>query len=96
MVKECVNICDALRNLQWQGLLTVYNGGPVAERDIQRWAALGKTDPFWRVLLIKGSGRKADEYANDQEFLHEHPSVHVCDNTVEDMRRKLLELGAIR
>jgi hypothetical protein len=94
--KECINICDALRNLQWQSLLTVYNGGGVTEREILRWAKLGKIDPFWRVLLIKGSGRKADEYANDQEFLDEHPTVHVCNNTVEDMRSKLLELGAIR
>jgi len=56
---------------------------------------LGKSDPFWRVLLINGSGRKADEYARDEEFLAEHPTVHVCDNTVEDMRLKLTELGAI-
>jgi hypothetical protein len=93
--KECINICDALRDLQWQGLLTVYNGGGVTEREILRWAKLGQRDPFWRVLLINGSGRKADEYANDREFLSEHPTVHVCENTVEDMRRKFLELGAI-
>jgi hypothetical protein len=93
--KECITICDALRDMQWQGLLTVYNGGGVTEREILRWAKLGKLNPFWRVLLIKGSGRKADEYANDQEFLEEHPTVHVCENTVEDMRRKLFELGAI-
>jgi len=53
--KECINICDALRHLQWQSLLTVYNGGGVTEREIKRWAMLGKIDPFWRVLLIKGS-----------------------------------------
>jgi hypothetical protein len=93
--KECINICDALRQLQWQGLLTVYNGGAVTEREIQRWAKLGQRDPFWRVLLINGSGRKADEYANDEEFLEEHPTVHVCNNTVDSMRSKLAELGAI-
>lgn len=93
--KECINICDALRQLQWQGLLTVYNGGGVTEREIKRWALLGLRDPFWRVLLINGSGRKADEYARDEEFLAEHPTVHVCDNTVESMRSKLAELGAI-
>jgi hypothetical protein len=93
--KESIRICDALRPLNWKGLLFVYNGGGVTEREIKSWAKLGQTDPFWQVLLVRGSGRKADEYANDKEFLEENPTVHVCENTVEDMRCKLSELGAI-
>ena len=93
--KECIEIADQLRKGHWQGLMLVYNGGGVVEREILRWAALGKQDPFWRTLLVRGSGRKADQYANDRVFLEEHPTVHVCDNTVEDIRAKLLHLGAL-
>lgn len=93
--KECIDICDYLRKGQWSGLNLVYNGGGVVDREIQAWSKLGKDDPFWKVLIINGSGRKADEYAQDEEFLKEHPNVHVCDNTLPSIRAKLLELGAL-
>lgn len=93
--KECVRICDSLRQANWKGLLLAYNGGGVTDREVRTWAKLGKTDPFWQVLLVKGSGRKCDELAGDEEFLAEHPTVHVCENNVESMRQKLLELGAL-
>ncbi|MCA9801335.1 MAG: hypothetical protein KC777_05085 [Cyanobacteria bacterium HKST-UBA02] len=93
--QECIRICDALRQSQWQGLLIAYNGGGVTEKEILSWAKLGKMDSFWRVLLIRGSGRKPDEYASDKEWLAEHPTVHVCENDLDDMRVKLAELGAI-
>jgi hypothetical protein len=94
--KECVRICDSLRQAHWGGLLLVYNGGGVTNREVRTWAKLGKTDPFWQVLIVKGSGRVADEFATDEEFLEEHrDTVHVCENTVEDMRAQLLALGAI-
>lgn len=93
--KECIDIMDYLRKGHWQGLMLVYNGGGVVEREINAWAKLGDLDPFWRVLLINGSGRMADKYANDAAFLAEHPTVHVCENSVESIRAKLLALGAL-
>ncbi len=94
--KECVRIVDSLRETgDWKALLTAYNGGGVTEKEIRTWAKLGKQNPFWQVLIVNGSGRKSDELANDKEFLAEHPTVHVCENDVEDMRAKLLELGAL-
>lgn len=94
--KECVRICDSLRQAHWRGLLLVYNGGGVTGREVRTWAKLGETDPFWQVLIVKGSGRVSDEFANDEDFLAEHKgTVHVCENNVDDMRAKLSMLGAI-
>ena len=93
--KECVRIVDSLRDAQWKSLLVAYNGGGVTEREIRTWAKLGKQNPFWQVLIVNGSGRKSDELAADEEFLAEHPTVHVCQNSVEDMREKLTDLGAL-
>lgn len=93
--RECIEIIDHLRSNHWQSLLVSYNGGSVVEEEIRAWATLGKMDPFWRVLLIKGSGRSTDKFASDEAFLEEHPSVHVCDNTEASIRAALLELGAV-
>ena len=92
---ECINICDHLRKGYWQGLMIVYNGGKTVEKEIQKWGKLGQSDPFWQVLLIDGSGRKADEYARDAQFRAEHPTINVCNNTEDDIRKALLELGAL-
>jgi hypothetical protein len=94
--KECIFYCDELRKAGWQNMLVVYNGGGIAEKEILAWAKLGKLDPdHWKVLLIKGSGRKADQYASDDKFLAEHPTVHVAGPDAESIRSKLWELGAI-
>lgn len=74
----------------WQSLLIAYNGGSVTEREILLWARNG-----WPVLLIAESGRMAERYANDREFLLSHPSVHVVDNSSVALSLKLTELGAI-
>lgn len=94
-MRECIDIIDHLRSGHWQGLLVAYNGGSVVAQEIEAWAQLGLSNPFWRVLLVKGSGRSTDKYANDQKFLKEHPNVHVCDNNENSMRRALIQLGAI-
>jgi hypothetical protein len=93
--QRCIDICEAPAKNNWPGLLIAYNGGGVTAREISAWAQLGRKDPFYRVLLVKDSGGTAGEFACDQNFLDEHPHVHVCENTVESMRAKLLELGAI-
>jgi hypothetical protein len=94
--RECARICGELRSLAWQNLLIVYNGGSVTEREILTWAENGKQDPDgWKVLIINGSGRIADKYAADTEFLKEHPTVHVAENSVDDIRAKLSALGAL-
>lgn len=94
--RECIDICDHLRQGHWKGLMLVYNGGGVVDKEIKAWAELGRSDPFWQVLLIKGSGRKCDEYANNAEFLAEHKdTIHVCENSVESIREGLLKLGAL-
>lgn len=93
--QRCLDICASHEANNWDALLTVYNGGGVSERELLHWAELGETRPFYRVLLVRGSGGTADKYANNEAFLKAHPHVHVCDNEVESMRAKLLELGAI-
>lgn len=99
--KECIDICDHLREGKWQGLMVVYNGGGVVRKEIEGWAELARKQrmngesAFWRVLIIRGSGGTADAYANNAEFLADNPDVHVCENTVDDIRAKLLELGAL-
>ncbi len=94
--RECIRFCHELRMLDWQSLLLVYNGGGVVEKEILAWAKLGRLDPDkWKVLLVNGSGRKADEYANNKKFLSHHPTVHVCQNTEQSIREKLTELGAL-
>ncbi len=95
--RQCLKFCADLMKLpDWRSLLVVYNGGGITEEEILIWAALGKVDSRWQVLLIKGSGRKADEYANNASWLEEHPTVQVAENSVKSIRSKLLELGAIR
>ncbi len=93
--RECIDIIDHLRSNQWQGLLVAYNGGSVVAEEIENWAKLGKRDPFWRVLLVNGSGRSADKFARDATFLKEHPTVHVCRNTELSIRTALVKLGAV-
>lgn len=88
-------ICKAQAANRWQGLLTVGNGGGVTENELLYWAEAGLEDPFYRVLLVRGSGGRADKFAENQKFLDAHPHVHVCRNDVSNMRDKLEELGAI-
>jgi hypothetical protein len=95
--KESMRIVDELGQAGWQSLLIVYNGGSVTERELLSWAKMGQIDPSrWTVLIVGGSGRTADKYAGDSEFLRESPTVHVCDNNVGSMRRALTMLGALR
>ncbi len=95
--RQSLKFCSELMKLDdWQSLLLVYNGGGITEEEIRIWATLGKVDPRYQVLLVKGSGRKADQYANDSAWLAEHPTVHVADNQLASIRGKLLQLGAIR
>lgn len=95
--RQCLKFAADLMKLDdWRSLLLVYNGGGITEEEILIWAALGKVDPRWQVLLVKGSGRKSDQYANDAAWLAEHPTVHVAENSVKSIRSKLLQLGAIR
>lgn len=94
--KECARIVGELNRLDWRSTLIVYNGGGVTERELLTWAKLGKESTRqWQVLIVKGSGRIADKYAADKEFLAEHRNVHVAENTVADIRAKLSELEAI-
>lgn len=93
--KECVRIAHSLSQVSWKGLLLAYNGGGVTEKEIRTWAKHGQRDPFWQVLIVNGSGRKCDELANDDKFLADHPTVHVCENDIDHMREKLLELDAL-
>lgn len=91
--KECIRIVDALQKVDWGSLLIVFNGGKITEEELLAWAALGREQPGrWPVLLIRGSGRTADKYANDQEFLNVSPSVHVVDCNALALRAKLEQL----
>ena len=89
--EECIRIMDRLRTFaRWRSILVSYNGGTVTEKEILATALLG-----WPVILIAGSGRKTDEYANNKDFLKKYPHVIVVKKDVFSLRKKLVELGAL-
>ena len=91
-VDECLEITKNLREFAgWNSLLISYNGGSVTEKEIVKTAQLG-----WPILLINGSGRKTEEYANNTEFLHKFPNVHVAENTAKSLKEKLFVLEALK
>ncbi len=94
--KECARYIRTLHERNWKSLLVVYNGGSVSERELLFWANAGNAEPGrWNVLLIRESGRIADQYASDEAFLKEHPGVFVAENDVEDINDKLYKLDAL-
>lgn len=95
--KECARYIRLLHERSWKSLLVVFNGGLVSERELKFWAGAGKREPGkWNVLLVKGSGRIADRYACDEEWLADHPDVFVAEiDDVEEINAKLYQLGAL-
>lgn len=90
--KRCAEVIGSLLERSWSTLLVVYNGGGVTKREVEHWAELGKSDPRWQVLLIKGSGRIADEFASNSAFLEEHPTIHVAECAEESIEERLRDL----
>lgn len=89
--KECVRLVDDLQAVGWSSVLLVFNGGRTVETELLTWAALARENPGkWRVLLVEGSGRVADKFASDTEFLRLNPSVHVCGCSSEEIRSSLV------
>jgi|SRR5579872_894180 len=87
--QECVTIIESLRTYsKWQSVLICYNGGEVTERELLATAELG-----WPVMLVSGSGRTTDKYAQDEYFLAQHPSVLVVDKEVTAIRDGLIKLS---
>lgn len=93
--RRCLDICQAHASNHWQGLLLVYNGGPVSEAELLTWAELGLTNDFYRVLLVQDSGGCADKYAYSEAFLKAHKNVFTCGNDYRSMQETLLHLQAI-
>lgn len=90
--KECLRITNDLRSyVDWNSLLISYNGGGVTEQEILATAEKG-----WPVLLINGSGRKSEEYANNEEFLQNYPNVLVAEKSAESIRSALVRTGALQ
>ncbi len=71
--RRAVDVVSRLLEQSWPALLISYNGGGVTRREIEHWCKLIDSIESWReqtkILLIKGSGRTTDEFANDSEFL---------------------------
>lgn len=94
--KECYKYIRTLHERKWQSLLVVYNGGGATKREVELWAEWSLREPGrWPVLLVRESGRTADEFAANEAFLAAHPDVHVAANSVEAINDKLYELGAV-
>ena len=92
---EAMEITRILRQYAgWRSLLVSYNGGGVTEKEVLATAQAG-----WPVLLIRGSGRKTDSLAEqlerDFQFRLEHPSIRVCDRSVDSFRAALQDLGVV-
>lgn len=89
--RACAKIIGDLRAFAgFQSLLISYNGGHHTGEEIRYTADCG-----WPVLLVKGSGRATDEFAEDASFLAAHPRVRVVEKTTGAIRRILKELGVI-
>jgi hypothetical protein len=89
--QACEQIVRHLREYAaWQSVLLTYNGGGITEKEILLWAKNG-----WPVILVNGSGRKTEEYANDKAFLNDHPHVVVAEPEVWSIRERLEQFGAI-
>lgn len=94
---ECNRIINSLHEHKWASTLIAYNGGDIVRQELDIWAANGLNEPGkWNVLLIKGSGRTTDKYANDQAWLDAHPHVHVANLDVADIREKLVKLDVLK
>jgi hypothetical protein len=98
--KECFRLVRSLHERNWQSTLIVYDGGTVARREIELWSYWGQREPGrWNVLLIKDSGRVADEFCdkldNDAQFRADNPDFHMADNDPASINAKLCELGAM-
>lgn len=88
---ECARIIDDLRTYaSFQHLLICYNGGGTTERELLHHVQRG-----WPVLLVAGSGRITDRYANDETFLAKHPSVQVCQMDAAQIRHQLVISGML-
>lgn len=89
---ECQRIISDLINYaDFSSLLVSYNGGKVTEAEIVSTAQKG-----WPILLINGSGRKSEEYANNQKFLEEYPNVFVAEKDAASIRDVLLEAHVLK
>ena len=87
----CARIVHHLQDYAgWESVLLVYNGGGITEKEILLWASKGL-----RVVLVRGSGRKADEYAKNQDFLDAHPSVVVVESTTSSIREQFERFGVV-
>ncbi|MEY4722810.1 MAG: hypothetical protein RLZZ324_323 [Candidatus Parcubacteria bacterium] len=90
--EECMRITGILRECfdGYGSVLIAYNGGGTTEREI-----VATSDRGWPVILIKGSGRKTDEYASNKEFLALRDNVRVVDKDPSAIRAALAEFGAV-
>ncbi len=89
--QECLEIIHRLREFAaFRSLLICYNGGMVTEKEILATAGRG-----WPVILIAGSGRMADKYAQDKSFLEKYPNVTIVSNDPVTLRQALIAHGAI-
>ena len=101
-VAAYVSLMERLKTYGWfeaVGLVT-WNGGGVTQTEIMQAAKRG-----WPTLLVKGSGRKTDEFVErlaiqDRTFLDELPADHkvrVADrNDPATLRTLLQEFGFLR
>lgn len=89
--QECAQMTSDLREFAgFQSVLICYNGGSVTERELVATVERG-----WPVILVDGSGRKTEEYAQNADFLAAHPNVRVCDRDAASLRDLLISFGAM-
>jgi hypothetical protein len=90
--QECLHITKDLREYAaFKSILVSYNGGTVTEREI-----LAVAEQNFPVILIRGSGRKTDEYATNEGFLRAHPNVKVAEKEANSLRDCLAFFGAVQ
>jgi hypothetical protein len=89
--KQCHRYVDQAGRSGYTIGLVCYNGGGIVEEEINLYTDEGKP-----VLLIRDSGRKTSEYANNTTWLSRNPSVRVAELDVDSIRRELLGMGVMK
>ena len=90
--KEAIRLIEKLVKRGWDTLNISFNGGGVTAEEIEYWGRLGQRNEKFRVLLVDGSGRKTEEFANNAEWLAKYPTVHTVACTPEALDAKFREL----
>ena len=101
---ESLRQAGKLMQKGWAANLVLFGGSPTkegarkkstCEQELLNWARMAQEhDEFnANIILLRGSGGVADQYAGNQEWLEKNPAVKVFDISKESIQTGLSGLG---